>query len=117
MSYVFGFVAAVPNENREAYVKHVETAAEVVMELGATRYVECWGDNVPEGKITSFPMAVKRRANETVCLGWVEWPSKEACDEGMQKMMEDPRLAPEALPMPFDTTRIVWGGFDVILDR
>jgi hypothetical protein len=66
MTYVDGFVAAVPTTNREIYKKHAEAAAIVFKEHGALKLVECWGDDVPDGKVTSFPMAVKRKDNETV---------------------------------------------------
>jgi uncharacterized protein YbaA (DUF1428 family) len=64
MSYVDGFVAAVPTANRDAYKKHAEAAAVVFKEHGALKLVECWGDDVPEGKLTSFPMAVHRKDDE-----------------------------------------------------
>jgi uncharacterized protein YbaA (DUF1428 family) len=116
MSYIDGFVAAVPNANREAYREHAEKAAEVFKEHGATRIVECWGDDVPEGKLTSFPMAVQRKPDETVVFSWVEWPSRQARDAGMAKVMADPRLTPEANPMPFDGKRLIYGGFETIID-
>jgi uncharacterized protein YbaA (DUF1428 family) len=65
MTYVDGFVAAVPTANREIYKKHAEAAAIVFKEHGALKLVECWGDDVPDGKVTSFPMAVKRKDDET----------------------------------------------------
>ncbi|WP_280151690.1 DUF1428 domain-containing protein [Piscinibacter sp. XHJ-5] len=116
MSYVDGFVAAVPSANREAYRKHAERAAVVFKEHGAERVVECWGDDVPEGKVTSFPMAVKRRDDETVVFSWVVWPSRAVRDEGMKKVMADPRLQPESNPMPFDGQRLIYGGFEPIVD-
>ena len=68
MTYVDGFVAAVPTANREKFKKHAEEAAHVFTENGALRVVECWGDDVPEGQVTSFPMAVKRKPDETAAL-------------------------------------------------
>ena len=76
MTYVDGFVAAVPTANREAYRKHAEAAAVVFKEQGALKFVECWGDDVPDGEITSFPMAVKRKDDETVVFSWIIWPSR-----------------------------------------
>lgn len=111
MNYVDGFVAAVPNANREAYIKHAAEAAVVFKELGALSVVECWGDEVPEGKVTSFAMAVQCKADETVVFAWITWPSKEMHDEGMKKMMEDPRMQPDVNPMPFDGKRMIYGGF------
>ena len=77
MSYVDGFVAAVPTTNRETYKKHAEAAARVFKEHGALKFVECWGDDVPDGKLTSFPMAVKRQDDETVVFFWIIWPSRD----------------------------------------
>jgi uncharacterized protein YbaA (DUF1428 family) len=79
--------------------------------------VECWGDDVPEGEVTSFPMAVKRTADETVIFSWILWPSKEVRDAAMKKVMEDPRLQPDTNPMPFDGKRMIYGGFEVIVER
>ncbi len=116
MIYVDGFVAAVPTANRDAFQKHAEEAATVFQDHGAVRVVECWGDDVPDGEATSFPMAVKRRDDETVVFSWVLWPSKEARNEGMKKVMEDPRLQPDTNPMPFDGKRMIYGGFEMIVD-
>ena len=90
MSYVDGFVVAVPNANRDVYKKHAETAAVLFKEHGALQLVECWGDDVPEGKLTSFPMAVKCQEDETVVFSWILWPSRQARDDGMKKFMADP---------------------------
>ena len=116
MSYVDGFVAAVPTANREAYKRHAEAAAAVFREHGALAVVECWGDDVPEGKLTSFPMAVKRQADETVVFSWVTWPSRQARDAGMKKVMADPRLQPDVNPMPCDGKRLIYGGFEVLVN-
>jgi uncharacterized protein YbaA (DUF1428 family) len=116
MNYVDGFVAAVPNANREKYREHAEKAAAVFKEYGALNVVECWGDDVPEGKVTSFPMAVKREADETVVFSWITWPSRQARDEAWKKVMADPRLQPEANPMPFDGKRLIYGGFETIVE-
>ena len=114
--YIDGFVAAVPNINREAYRKHAEAAAVVFREHGALKLVECWGDDVPDGKLTSFPMAVKKQPDETVVFSWIAWPSRAVRDAGMAKVMADPRIKPEVNPMPFDGKRLIYGGFDVIVD-
>ncbi|TWC34567.1 uncharacterized protein YbaA (DUF1428 family) [Pseudomonas sp. SJZ079] len=116
MTYVDGFVVAVPTANRELYLRHAQAAAAVFKEYGALSVVECWGDDVPEGKLTSFPMAVKRKDDETVVFSWVTWPSRQTRDVGMQKVMADPRLQPDRNPMPFDGQRLIYGGFEVILD-
>jgi uncharacterized protein YbaA (DUF1428 family) len=116
MTYVDGFVAAVPTANRETYRRHAAMAAEVFKQYGALSVVECWGDDVPEGKLTSFPMAVKRQPEETVIFSWITWPSKAVRDEGMKKSMEDARLQPETNPMPFDGKRLIYGGFEAIVE-
>ena len=77
--------------------------------------VECWGDDVPEGKLTSFPLAVKREADETVVFSWVTWPSRAVRDAGWEKLMADPRMSPAAIPMPFDGKRLIYGGFQMIM--
>ena len=113
MKYVDGFVVAVPTANRETYLRHAQAAAVVFKEHGALEVVECWGDDAPEGKLTSFPMAVQRKGDETVVLSWISWPSRAARDEGMKKSMADSRL--QASSMPFDGKRVIYGGFEVIL--
>ena len=114
--YIDGFVAAVPTANREKYRKHAETAAAVFKEHGALKVVECWGDDVPDGKLTSFPLAVQRKDDESVIFSWIAWPSRSARDTGMKKAMDDPRLSPEKNPMPFDGKRMIYGGFETIVD-
>jgi uncharacterized protein YbaA (DUF1428 family) len=116
MAYVDGFVAAVPVANREQYRTHAARAATVFKEHGALAVVECWGDDVPEGKVTSFTMAVQRKPDEAVVFSWITWPSRQARDQGMKRAMEDPRLRPEANPMPFDGQRMIFGGFEVIVE-
>ena len=116
MNYVDGFVIAVPTTKKDTYLHHATVAAEVFKEFGALEIVECWGDDVPEGKLTSFPMAVKRKEDETVVFSWITWPSKAVRDEGMKKVMEDPRM--DALKdMPFDGQRMIFGGFQVIVEK
>jgi uncharacterized protein YbaA (DUF1428 family) len=109
MSYVDGFLAAVPEDGKDAFIRFSELAHKVILEAGATSVVDCWADDVPEGKITSMPMAVKCAPGETVALSWIVWPSKEARDAGMAKVMEDPRM--DEMPMPFDGKRMIIGGF------
>lgn len=116
MPYVDGFVIAVPTVNKEKYKKHAEEAAVVFKEHGALKLVECWGDDVPEGKITSFPMAVQRKDDETVVFSWIVWPSRAVRDQGMPKVMTDPRLQPDKNAMPFDGKRMIYGGFEMIVD-
>jgi len=114
MDYVDGFVIAVPATQRETYLQHARTAAEVFKQHGALSVVECWGDDVPEGKLTSFPLAVQRQEGEVVVFSWIAWPSKSVRDQGMKQSMEDPRL--KNVTMPFDGKRMIYGGFNVILN-
>ena len=116
MAYVDGYVLAVPTANREAYRKMAEDVSAVFKEYGALKHVECWGNDVPQGKVTSFPMAVKCKADETVVFSWILWPSREMRDEGMKKAMADPRMQP-AGDMPFDGKRMIFGGFEVIVEN
>jgi uncharacterized protein YbaA (DUF1428 family) len=116
MSYIDGFVIAVPKTNRDIYKKHAETAAALFKEHGALQLVEGWGDDVPDGKITSFPMAVKCQEDEAVVFSWILWPSRQARDEGMKNFMADPRMS-QMDPMPFDGKRMIFGGFEVIVDK
>jgi uncharacterized protein YbaA (DUF1428 family) len=116
MTYFDAMVAAVPTANRETYKQHAKAVAQVFKENGATKLIEAWGDDVPEGKVTSFPMAVKRNADETVVVSWVEWPSRAIRDQGMKKIMADPRMQPEKNPMPFDGKRMIYGGFEKMFE-
>jgi uncharacterized protein YbaA (DUF1428 family) len=115
MTYVDGYVMAVPNANRDAFIKHANEAAAVFKEHGASSVMECWGDDVPEGKVTSFPIAVQKKPDETVVFSWIVWPSRQARDAGMKKVMEDPRLQPDKAPMPFDGKRMIFGGFEPVV--
>lgn len=117
MTYVDGFVAAVPTARKQEYIEHAREAAKVFKEYGALSMVESWGDDVPPGKLTSFPLAVKCKPDETVVFSWSTWPSKEARNEAMPKLMEDDRLQPDKNPMPFDTRRMIFGGFEVIVEE
>jgi len=116
MTYVQGFVAAVPAVNKEAYRKFAEKGAKLFREFGATRIVEAWGDNVPDGKTTDFKKAVQAKAGEIVVFGWQEFPSKAAAEAAYAKMMSDPRMG-ELGVMPYDGQRMIFGGFDVITDE
>ena len=116
MNYVDGFVIAVPTAKREAYLQMAQDASAVFKDYGALKVVECWGDDVPEGKVTSFPMAVQRKPDETVVFSWIVWPSRQVRDEGMKKVMEDPRMKFDPATMPFDGQRMIFGGFQIIVE-
>lgn len=115
MEYVDGFVAAVPNANKDKYIQHARQAAVVFREHGAIRLVECWGDDVPTGDKTSLPQAVHCGADETVVFSWIVWPSRDVRNAGMAKVMQDPRISEENNPMPFDASRLIYGGFQMVV--
>jgi uncharacterized protein YbaA (DUF1428 family) len=117
MNYLDGFVAAVPLANKESYLKHAAQAAVVFKDYGALSVVESWGDDVPEGKLTSFTMAVKREEGEVVVFSWIQWPSKAVRDSAWEKVMADPRMDPTRSPMPFDGKRMIYGGFQIIMEK
>ena len=114
MAYIDGFVIPVPTANRDAYFKMARLAVDIFKDAGAVKVVECWGDDVPEGKVTSFPMAVKCKPDETVVFSWIVWPSRQARDEGNKKVMADPRMKPD--DMPFDGKRMIFGGFETVVE-
>ena len=116
MGYADGFVVAVPTGNKEAYRAMAAKAASVFKEYGATRVVEAWGDDVPDGKVTDFKGAVKAEKDETVVFSWIEWPSKQSRDDNWKKIMEDPRMQPDHANMPFDGKRMIYGGFAPLVD-
>jgi uncharacterized protein YbaA (DUF1428 family) len=114
MTYIDGFIAAVPTANRDKFKKHAEEAAAMLKEYGALSVTECWGDDVPEGKITSFSMAVQRKDDETVVFSWIVWPSKDVRKAAWDKMMANFHMKPE--DMPFDGKRMIYGGFEPIME-
>jgi uncharacterized protein YbaA (DUF1428 family) len=116
MSYIDGFVMAVPTANKQAFLDHARSFDAMFLEFGATRVVEGWGDDVPRGKQTDFFRAVACKDDETVAFSWIEWPDKATRDAGMKKMMDDPRMDPEKTPMPFDGKRMIFGGFVPVVD-
>ena len=115
MAYIDGFVMAVPTANKQKFIDHANDGDSAFIEYGAIRVTECWGDDVPHGKMTDFFRAVAAKEDETVVFSWIEWPDKATRDEGMKKMMEDPRFDPTKNPMPFDGKRMIYGGFTPIV--
>jgi uncharacterized protein YbaA (DUF1428 family) len=115
MSYIDGYLVPVPEDRKDDYRAMAETAAVIFKQCGATRVVEAWGDDVPDGKVTDFRRAVNAVKGETTVFSWVEWPDKTARDAGMKAFMEHPDLKPPA-DMPFDGKRMVFGGFVPIVD-
>ena len=113
MSYVDGFVVPVPKRNLAAYRRLARKAGKVWCEHGALEYVECVADDVKPGKLTSFPQAVKLKADEVVVFSWIVYRNRRKRDRIMRRVMADPRLANSMDPkrLPFDGRRMFWGGF------
>ena len=114
MSYIDGFVIAAPTAEKAKFLDHARRMDAIFLELGALRVVESWGSDVPDGTQTDFKRAVAANADETVVFSWIEWPDKATRDTAMEKMRSDPRMMAE--PMPFDGKRMIFGGFDAIVD-
>jgi len=117
MEYVDGFVLPVPKKKVNAYKKIAKLASKVWRDHGAIDYRECVADDVKVGKVTSFPRSVKRKSNETVVFAWITYKSRKHRDAVMKKVMKDKRLAAFMNPtaMPFDTKRMIYGGFKTIV--
>ena len=121
MPYIDGFVIAVPTANKQAFIDTALAVDGKFIEWGATRILECWGDDIPDGKLTDFRRAVQAKDDETVVFSWIEWPDKATRDAGMAKMhspevMDDPMWDPEQNPPPFDGKRMIFGGFEAIVN-
>jgi uncharacterized protein YbaA (DUF1428 family) len=120
MSYIDGFVIAVPTANKQKFTDHAALADPVFMELGATHIIEAWQDDVKDGKVTDFRRAVQATEDESIVFSWITWPDKATRDAAMQKMMSgelnDPRMDPAKNPMPFDGMRMIYGGFVPVLE-
>lgn len=116
MSYVDGFVVAVPKKKIEAYRKLAQKAGKVWMEYGALEYRECLADDVPLGKVTSFPRSVKLKTGEVVVFSWIVYKSRTHRDRVNSKVMRDPRIVSmDPKSMPFDAKRMIYGGFKTIV--
>jgi uncharacterized protein YbaA (DUF1428 family) len=120
MTYIDGFVIAVPKANKQKFINHANTADSMFIEMGALRVLECWADDVPGGKVTDFRMAVKAEPDEDVIFSWIEWPDKATRDKAYAIMMDpdnkDPRMDQNKNPMPFDGKRMIFGGFAPVVD-
>ena len=117
MTYFEGFVAAVPEANKETYRKHAADAAPIFQELGVKRHIEAWDSDVPEGKVTDFRKAVEAKQDEKVVFAWFEYPDKATRDAANEKMRSDPRMKAMGETMPFDGKRMIYGGFDAIVEE
>lgn len=110
MTYIDVFMMPVPSDKRAEFEAFSKRMNAIARDHGALETVDCWGDDIPDGQVTSFPMAVKLEPGETVVFGWNVWPSREARDAGNKAFMEDPRMREAS--MPFDGKRVVFGGFE-----
>ena len=115
MTYIDGFLAPVPTSARDSYSAWLKEQHAVFREYGATAIVDAWEDDVPEGEVTSMHKAVAAKEGEAVAFGWIIWPDKATRNAGWERMMQDPRMSPDANPMPFDGARLVYGGFTPVL--
>ena len=116
MNYVEGYAYAVPETIKDELISFSKKSAGYFLKHGALRVVECWGDEVPDGKITSFPLAVKKKDDEVVMFSWVEWPSKEVSTEA-HKLMYDEMTEDGMEQMPFDGKRMIFGSFQIVVDE
>ena len=117
MPYVDGFLVPVPKDKLDAYREMAKLGGDVWMDHGALSYMECVADDVSYGEVTSFPRAVQQKDDETVVLSWVTYESREARDEIMKKVMADPRMKMDPSGFPFDSKRMMFGGFRPIVER
>ena len=117
MTYFEGFIAPVPEANRDPYVKHASEFGSLSPEFGIKRHVEAWDDDVPEGKVTDFRKAVEAKPDEKVVLAFFEYPNRQARDAANEKFMSDPRMADMGKNMPFDGKRMIMGGFEAIVEE
>lgn len=115
MPYVDGFIVPVPKAKIEAYKEMAQKAGAVWKEHGALAFVECIGDDVPYGELTSFPRAVQAKDDETVAFSWIVYESRAERDRIMKLVMADPRLPMDMAAMPFDAKRMIFGGFETIV--
>lgn len=114
MSYVIGFLTPVKTENKERFIESARKAWPLFKGYGCLEQVECWGEDVPDGTVTSFPLAVKKEDDEVVVFSWLRWPDRATADACWAKMQSDPDFA--SMDMPFDGKRMMWGGFAPVFE-
>jgi uncharacterized protein YbaA (DUF1428 family) len=115
MSYIQGFVVPVRQDSKDDYRNLCGQMASIFREYGATRVVECWGEDVPDGKVTDFKRAVQARPDENVVFSWIVWPDRATCDDAAKKMPSDERMQPSG-DLPFDMQRLIFAGFSPLFD-
>jgi len=116
MTYIDGFVIPVPTGNRDAYEAMAREGWPLFKRHGAIALMECWGDDIPHGKLTDFYRAVSAEPGENVVFSWIVWPSKAVRDAGMKAVMEEWQDKPDQPVMPFDGKRMIVGGFTALFD-
>jgi len=121
MSYMDGFVIPVPTADKDKFIDHAKTIDTMFLEFGATRVIECWADDIPDGKVTDFRRAVAAQPGESVAFSWIDWPDKATRDAGMARISasdnSDPRMDPAKNPVPFDGKRMIFGGYQPIVEQ
>ena len=115
MSYITGCLVPVPTANKQKYADHATKSWPIFQKRGALRMVETWGVDVPHGKVTDFYMAAKAKEDETIVYSWIEWPDRATADAAFATMMDDPEMQNMG-EMPFDGIRMMWGGFEPLVD-
>lgn len=117
MPYIDGFVIAVPTANKDAFIDHAHTMDVLFKKHGALQVMECWGDDVPKGEVTDFYRAVDAKDDETVMFSWIVWPDKATREAGNEKVFADMQaMGDDATDMPFDGKRMIYGGFQSIVE-
>lgn len=119
MSYIDGYIVPVKTARKQEYIDGARKMAHRFLEWGALRVIECWGDDVPDGKVTDFKRAVAAEGDETTVFSWVEWPSKDVRDAAMKKMADDPEMmaSMQKPDLPFGAKRMIFGGFAPMFDE
>ncbi|MDX5357117.1 MAG: DUF1428 domain-containing protein [Rhodobacterales bacterium] len=116
MSFIDGMILPVPAANKDAYRAHSEKSWPLFQKAGALAMRECWGEDLPEGQVTSMPMAVRLEPGETVVFSWIEWPDRATRDRGWAALMADEAFGAMMQQMPCDAQRMTWGGFAPLVD-
>jgi len=114
MSYITGFLIPVPAAKKQAYIESARKSWPLFQKYGCLEQVETWGEDVPDGEHTSFPMAVKKQDDEVVVFSWLRWPDRASADRCFEQMQADPDF--DGMDMPFDGKRMMWGGFAPIFE-
>lgn len=109
--YFQSVVIPVKTGNKQAFLDMANKMSSIFAEHGAMRSVECWGDDLMDGKVTDFKRAVQATDDETVVFSWDWWPDKATYDAAMKKLMADDRMKPDG-SMPFDGRRLIYGAFE-----